>query len=118
MGLFGLVKVGAAVAVVAVLVVDVGSPVVVRLQLDDVAHDAADRAGRELRRHGERAALAEARLVVENRGASLDDFTVNREGRVELTVSKVANAYVLDRIDRLRSWYDVEVDAASAIGEA
>lgn len=114
-----LLKVLAGVAMAGFLVFELGTPLVARLQLDDVAHDAADAAGRDLR-GGKTVAQARdtAGAIVADRGGRLDGFELRPDGRIHVTISKRAESYVLDRVDQLRSWYQVEVDATSAAGEA
>ena len=112
-----LLKVVAGVAAMGFLLFELGTPVVARVQLDDIAQDAADSAGRDLRGgKGLDEAHTTATSIVGDRGGQLDAFEVRSDGKVHVTISKRAESYVLDRFDQLRSWYEVNVDAVSAVG--
>lgn len=94
--------------------VDLGSPLVIRVQLDGTAGDAAAAGGRTYLRardvgHAEAAARAEA----EADGATLERFELLSDGRIALTVAKEASASVFDRVSQLASWYVVRVDTTS-----
>jgi hypothetical protein len=106
------------IALAGLLVYELGSPLVVRLQAEDVAQDAADRAAHVYAVDGDAAAArAEARQVVRDRGARLRRFRISRERRITVTVAKHAPAIVLDRVGALESWYDVRADARSGADE-
>jgi len=112
-----LLKVAIGIALAVAVCVEVGSPVVARVQLDDVANDAADAASRTVSREGGRArAKAEAADIASRRGAALTRFEVVPGGGVELTVAKTAPSYVLKRLDQTKDWYDVEAEASSTVG--
>ncbi|MBA3302916.1 MAG: hypothetical protein H0U26_03465 [Acidimicrobiia bacterium] len=112
-----LIKVVLGLALAGAVVVEVGSPVVARVQLDDVANDAADAASRTVSKDGSRArAKAVAEDIAVRRGAALTRFEMPPGGGVEVTVAKTAPSYVLKRLDQMKDWYDVEVKADSSVG--
>lgn len=95
--------------------VELGGPLVVRVQLDATAAEAAAAGGREwLRGHDLPAAEAAAREEVLADGATLERFEILADGRVALSVTKEADARVLDGVEQLASWYLVRVDATSS----
>lgn len=101
-------------ALVLFTAVDLGSPLVVRVQLDGTAADATAAGGRTwLRGRDATAAEAAAREQAQADGASLDRFEIMSDGRVAVGITKQAQASVFDRIEQLASWYEVRVDATS-----
>ena len=108
-----LLKVALAGGLVIGLAVELGRPAVARLELHDVARDAADLAEEQLPLDGRRSSQREARAVVESAGARLIGFEVDQRGRVEVRVARRLEPVVLDDLGRVRDWYDVEVDATS-----
>jgi hypothetical protein len=108
-----LVKLVVAIALVGFLVVELGTPLVVRLQLDGTAHDAADSAEAIMRDRGSFDAAKQAAVeVATGESASVDEFSLDEEGHVRVTLHKEAKSYLLKRWGRLKSWYDVRVSAA------
>ncbi|MEX2659208.1 MAG: hypothetical protein WD232_05905 [Acidimicrobiales bacterium] len=94
--------------------VDLGAPLVVRVQLDKTAGDAAAAGGRTyLRAHSMEQAEAAARIEAEADGASLERFQLQSDGRISLTVVKQARSSLFDRIEQLSTWYEVRVHATS-----
>lgn len=94
--------------------VDLASPVVLRVQLDATAIAAVASANRAYHR-GAGAANAEAaaRAVAEADDATIEHFEVLPDGRVTLTLAKTASSSVLSRVSQLEGWYAVEADATS-----
>ncbi|HEX2064793.1 MAG TPA: hypothetical protein VHE80_10275 [Acidimicrobiales bacterium] len=109
-----MAKIVVVLVLLGVAVVELGSPVVTRAQLDGVAHDAAASAAHELfeRPDIERARTSAAQLATE-RGARLTSFSVEPNGVVHVTVEREARSLVLKRWRQAEGWYDVEVDASS-----
>jgi hypothetical protein len=108
-----LLKAALAGGLVIGLAVELGRPAAARLELHDVARDAADLAEEQLPLAGRRSSQLEARAVVESAGAHLVGFEVDPRGRVEVRVARHVEPVVLDDLDRVRDWYDVEIDATS-----
>ena len=109
-----LVKIILSIALVGVLAIELGSPLVMQAQLDGVAHDAADAAGLELRSNGsQEAAEAEAVRVADENNASLEEFTMVDADRARVTVRKEARSFLLKKWNRTKSWYDIKKSATS-----
>ncbi len=109
-----LTKIVVMIALVGLAVVEVGSPMVTRMQLDGVAHDAADSAAHELFERPDVArARATAGAVVTQRSAGLKDFQIDAQGVVHVTVERQARWFVLRRWERAKGWFDVEVSASA-----
>lgn len=109
-----LMKIVLGIAILGLLVVEGGSPLITRAQLDDVAHDAADNAALDLldKRDPERARMI-AEDIVREKDAALTEFRVE-PGRVYVTVQKEARSWVFKRLDQLKDWYDVEVSVSAS----
>ncbi|HVF75969.1 MAG TPA: hypothetical protein VM938_13065 [Acidimicrobiales bacterium] len=109
-----LVKLVLGIALFGFAALELGSPVIVRIQLDGVAHDAADDAAFIIRDRGnpEAAQQAAADRAAKD-SAEITAFAVDQQGRVRLTVRKQATSYLLKEWDRTKSWYDVTVSATS-----
>lgn len=109
-----LVKIVLGIAFVGFAAVELGSPLVMRAQLDGVAHDAADEAGLELRTRGDVEAAQEAAAeVAESNDAKLVSFDVVDRLRAKVTVRKTARSFLLKKWDRTEGWYDVKRTATS-----
>ena len=101
-------------ALVLFAAVDLGSPLVVRVQLDATAADATAAGGRQwLRSNDAEAAEAAAREEAVADGASLERFEIMSDGRVVVGLTKQAEARAFDRVSRLDTWYQVSVEATS-----
>ncbi len=100
------------------IVVEAGSPLVTRAQLDETAHDAADTAALQLLQTSDVEQARQAAFeVVTRKEATLKDFAVDGAGGVRVTVEREARSLLLHRWDRTEGWYDVEV-SATAKGES
>jgi Flp pilus assembly protein TadG len=111
-----LVKIVIVIAALGFLGVEVGSPVIVRAQVDGAAHDAADdAAGDYFQHHNEDTAKALAQQDASDKSATLESFDVKPEtGLVTVTLTKQARSFVLKKIKRFKSWYQVRVTVTSA----
>lgn len=110
-----LLKIILVVGVVGFLALEVGSPVIVRAQLDGAAHDAANDAAAELlhsRNADQARAMADTDAAKE--GATVQNFQIDDKGVVHVTLEKQARSVLLKNIDRFKSWYDVRVSVTSA----
>jgi hypothetical protein len=102
-------------ALVLLVVVDLGAPLVVRVQLDGTTADAVTSSGRVLlRSHDVRAAHAAAMEEAVAGGAELERFAVLPDGRVDLALVRRVDARIFDRVEQLSSWFDVRVSATSS----
>jgi len=110
-----LAKIVIAIAVLGLAGVELGSPLIVRAQVDGVAHDIADEAALTLaqsRNAGQAQATAEQ--IATARRASLRSFQIDSAGTVNVVAAREAPSLVLKRWGKVKSWYDVTV-AASAV---
>lgn len=110
-----VIKILAGIALVAILGFEILSPVFIRFQIDGTTHDAADSAAIKYfqTRKSDEARSAANDVVAKESGAHIDSFDVSDSGTVTVTVSKEAKSYVLYKIKRLRTWYQVKVTATS-----
>lgn len=109
-----LVKLIVGIALAGFLLVEVATPVIVRSQIDGLAHEAADEAAAILRDQN-KPDVAEASTVelATKHGATVEEYSIDDQGRVHVTLRKEAKSYLLKKWDRLESWYDVRVSATS-----
>ncbi len=111
-----LIKVILIIVVVGGAIVEFGSPLVVRAQLDGVANDAAsDAAFTMFQTRDANQARATAEQVVSTRDATFKNLQVDPSGAVTVTVGREAPSLIAKRW--LASWYDVEV-SSSAVRKA
>ncbi|HEX2700370.1 MAG TPA: hypothetical protein VHM89_09245 [Acidimicrobiales bacterium] len=108
-----LFKIVASFVLVGLLVVEIGSPLVARAQIDGVAHDAADSAALELLDHNDvERARAVAQEIADDNDVVLEVFTVDQRG-LRVTVMRKAWSLVLKKWDKTKTWYDVRVTATA-----
>lgn len=109
-----LVKIVLGFALAGLLMVEAGSPLVARGQIDGVAHDAADSAALELLDHGDpERSRAVAQKIADDNDVALESFTIDQRG-VTVTVMREAWSVLLKRWDRTKTWYDVRVTATAS----
>jgi len=108
-----LLKAALVVGLSVGLAVELGRPAAARLELRDVAKDAANLAEEELPHRGRRASQEEARLIVESSGAQLTGFELASGGRVRVRVARHVEPAVLDQLPPVEDWYEVEIGATS-----
>jgi Flp pilus assembly protein TadG len=110
------VKVVIVVALAALLMFEVGSPLWARSQLAGAAQDAASAGARDLFQSGGNPdhARVEADRAAAFRGVKVTAFTINADGTVTVKVSRQAKSYVLHRISALKNWYNVTASATAA----
>jgi hypothetical protein len=109
----GLLKVVLLVGLVVGAAVEVGRPAMARLELHDVAANAANVAEEDLADRGPKASHEVAREVAQSSDAKLVAFEVEPGGRVSVRVARHVDPVVLDELDRVKGWYDVEMAATS-----
>lgn len=109
-----LVKIVLGFALTGLMIVELGSPLVTRGQIDGVAHDAADSAALALLDHNDlERARAVAQEIADDKNVTLESFTVDNRG-LRVTVVRQAWSLVLKKWDRTDSWYDVRVTATAS----
>jgi hypothetical protein len=110
----GLAKIVAGIAFAGFAVIELGSPLWTKAQLDATAHDAANDAARAFVRTNNRdLAFAAAAEDAAKSGAELDEFFFDEAGVVHVTVSKQAKSYLLHNFEQTRDWYDVRLRATA-----
>jgi len=108
-----LMKIVVSFVLVGLVLVEVGSPLVTRGQIDGVAHDAADSAALDLLDHNDpERARQVAQDIADDKDVVLEAFTIDQRG-VRVTVVRQAWSLVLKKWDRTKSWYDVRVTATA-----
>jgi hypothetical protein len=109
-----IVKIVVGLAVAAFLVVELGSPLLTRATLDGSAHSAADDAAHEMfQSHNQDQAKALALKDATDDGAQLEQFGIDDQGTVHVTLFKQARSYVLHKFEPTRNWYNVRVSATA-----
>lgn len=110
-----LVKIVVVVGLVGFVLIEAGSPLLLRAQLDGVAHDVADEAsGSYFQSRNQDQARAAAQQEADNKHAFLVAYSLDpQSGVVRVTVEKEAQSALLKKVKRLRSWYDVKISATS-----
>ncbi|MDQ3574014.1 MAG: hypothetical protein M3378_05415 [Actinomycetota bacterium] len=112
-----LAKIVITIAVLGFAAVELGSPLIVRAQLDGVANDVASEAALAMFQSRDPSlSRATADRVVAGRDATLQSFAVDGTGTVSVWVSRQAPSLILKRWDTMKSWYDVVVSASARKG--
>ena len=111
-----LLKVVIVLAVIGVVFVEVGSPVIAHFQVDGAAHDAADDAASSLFHGGDAdTARAAADQDAAKEGATVESFTIDNDNKtVHLRLFKQARSFVLKKVSWFKKWYEVRVSASSS----
>jgi hypothetical protein len=111
-----LVKIVVVIALVGVLGIEAGSPVITRAQVDGAAHDAADDAAADyFQRHNPESARAIAQTIADKEGTVLEDFQIEpTQGVVTVKLFKQARSVLLKKFSQTRSWTEVRVTASSS----
>jgi hypothetical protein len=110
-----LAKIVIVVALVGLAVVELGSPLWTRAQLDGIAHDAADEAARVFKDTKKTdLAKAAAEETVKGDHAVVTQFSgPDNQGLIHVTVYRTARSYLLHNFGPTKDWYDVTVEAST-----
>jgi Flp pilus assembly protein TadG len=110
-----LLKVVLGIAIVGFLVMEIGSPLITKAQLDDAAHQAADQAALELfsSRNAERAEDI-AIGVADRKRMTLESFSIDERGDIHVKVSKTARSLLFGKIDATKKFYEVDAQASAS----
>lgn len=109
-----LLKIVLSFVLTGLLIVEAGSPLITRAQIDGVAHDAADSAALDLLDHNDvDHARQVAQSIADDKNVVLAAFTVDQRG-VVVTVEREAWSLVFKKVDKTKSWYDVRVTAIAS----
>lgn len=109
-----LLKIVIGIALIALIAVEGGSPLITRAQVDGAAHDAANEAaGEYFQTRNVDAARAAAAEVAAKEDTVLEEFSVDEQGTVKVTLFKEAESILLEKWSVTESWYDIRVTATS-----
>ena len=109
-----LIKIALVLALLGFLVVELGSPLLTKATLDGTAHDAANDAAHEFfQDHDPDKAQQVAIEDADGGHAHLENFSIDDQGVVHVTLSKEARSYLLHRFSQTKDWYNVHVSASA-----
>lgn len=109
-----IVKLVLSIAVAGFLLIELGTPLIIRTQLDGIAHESADQAIFAIRNGGGAEAAEEAAVQhAAKDGAEVTEFAFDNEGKAKVTVRKEAKSYLFKKWDRMKGWYDLKATATS-----
>jgi Flp pilus assembly protein TadG len=103
------------IAIVGFLIIEIGSPLLKKAELDDTAHQAADRAALELfdSRNAERAQEI-AEQVALDKGVTLEEFSIDQQGDVHVKVADDARSFLFGKIDATKKFYEIDAEASAS----
>ena len=109
-----LLKIIIGVAVVGLLLFELGSPLIATAILDGQTHDAANDAAHEyFQDHNADRAKAVAQQEADDDHAKLEAFDIDGQGTIHVTLSKQAKSYVLHNFGPTKDWYAVRISATA-----
>lgn len=100
------------IALLGLVLFEIGSPLITRAQLDDRANNAAFAALREIRdgKGQEKATLAAQEVA----GEDFREIEYLPDGKITVTMETTARSFVVYKyVKRLRSWYQVRLEATA-----
>lgn len=96
------------------LLIELGSPLVVRVQLDDTATEAAREAADTFKASQDPAQAKQAAVQkAASESATVKEFSIQGE-RVRVKLEKKAHSYLLGDIKQLEDWYKVTAAGSAA----
>lgn len=109
-----LIKVIVGIALAGFLVIELGSPLVARAQADDAAHEVANEAAFRLRDTNTQQTLDDACAAeASDQNVTVVKCGINAENEIEVTVTKKARSFLLDKFDQTKKWYVAEATATA-----
>lgn len=109
-----LLKVVIGIAVIAAAVLELGSPLIARAQVDDAAHNIADEVAFRLNARNSQEELDTAcREEGEKESVEVLTCTVDSQGRVQVTARKEARSFLLKGWSVTEDWYHPEASATA-----
>lgn len=109
-----LLKVILSIAILGFIVIEAGSPLIVRAQADDAANEVATEASFQMGPNGSVEVMqAACAATAVKKGVTLDRCELDAEGLVAVTVTKKARSYLLYRFEPTKNWHNVQVSATS-----
>ena len=110
-----LIKVIVGIAVAGFLVMELGSPLIIRAQVDDAAHEIATEVAFRLRDSFTQETLDRACAEEAEKKEVAADCTVDADRNVVVTATKKANSLLFHKIGPLKDWYEVEITATAKV---
>ena len=109
-----LIKVVVGIALAGFLVIEIGSPLLKKAELDDAAHRAADAAALEFfdNKNIEAAKQTCAEVAAEE-DVNLDHCDLDANGHIAVTVSDTARSFLFGKIDATKDFYEVDAEATA-----
>lgn len=109
-----LIKVVVGIALAGFLVIEIGSPLLKKAELDDAAHRAADEAALEFfDSKNIEAAKEVCSEIAEEEDVNLDHCDLDANGHIAVTVSDTARSFVFGKLDATKKFYEVEAEATA-----
>jgi hypothetical protein len=109
-----LLKLVIGIALVGLVLFELGSPFITKAILDGQVHDAANDAAHEyFQNHDRDRAQAVAQQDADDDHATLTAFDIDEQGTVRVTLSKQARSYVLHNFGPTKDWYTVKITASA-----
>lgn len=109
-----LLKVIVGIVLIGAAVLELGSPLIARAQVDDAAHNVADEVAFQLRTFRDDPALQEAcRVQADRESVELVACRVVDRTKVEVTVRKEAWSFLLKNWSVTEDWYHPEATAVA-----
>lgn len=109
-----LLKIVLGIALVGLVAIEGGSPLITRAQVDGAAHDAAEDAAHEFfQTQNVDKARAVAEEIAAKEDVVLEDFAIDEAGTVTVKMFKEARSVLLKKWSVTKSWYEIRVSASA-----
>ena len=109
-----LIKVVVGIALAGFLVIEIGSPLLKKAELDDAAHQAADNAALEFfDSKNIEAAQQVCAEVAADKDVNLDRCELDTNGHIAVKVSDTARSFLFGKIDATKDFYEVDAEATA-----
>lgn len=109
-----LIKVVVGIALAGFLVIEIGSPLLKKAELDDAAHRAADEAALEFfDSKNIEAAKQVCTEVAGEEEVNLDRCELDANGHIAVAVSDTARSFLFGKIDATKDFYEVDAEATA-----
>lgn len=110
-----LLKIVIVIVLLGGALIEVGSPIITRAQVDGAAHDAADDAAADyLQRHDVDAARAVAQADADKEHATIEVFEVDEPtGTVKVKLFRQSRSFLLKKFSQTRKFTEIRVTATS-----
>lgn len=113
-----LIKIVITIAVIGLVAVEGGSPLITRAQVDGAAHNMADDATAEyFQSKSEEEAREVADEIAADEEVFIEEFAIDEAGVVTVKVFKEARSVLLKKWSTTKSWYEIRVTATGETPE-